>query len=97
LFNFLFSRGALQHRHLHERCGKAWGTNFAIMDQDHSFQEERPVEPIAEGDNDTTLATRNTDYEKAKAQWDLQEHFQGSSKANASMLMTNVMNAKYTD
>jgi hypothetical protein len=26
----------------------------------------------------------------------IEEHFQGSSKANASMLMTKMMNAKYT-
>jgi hypothetical protein len=56
--------------------GKAWGTNFAkwkadlklilaIMDRDHSFREDKPV---AEGDNDTTLAMRITEYEKAKAQ-----------------------------
>jgi hypothetical protein len=38
------------------------------MDRDHSFWEEWPVEPIVEGDNDTTLATRKAEYEKAKAQ-----------------------------
>jgi hypothetical protein len=57
---------------------KLGGTNFAkwradlklilaIMDRDHSFREEKPLEPIAEGDNDTTLATKKTEYEKAKA------------------------------
>jgi hypothetical protein len=40
---------------------------LAIMVQDHSFREDKPVEPIAEGDNDTTLALRKADYEKAKA------------------------------
>jgi hypothetical protein len=90
----------------------------------------KPIEPVAEGDNDSTLATRITEYEKAKAQWErpdraalmimdhtinpairgalpktpssakefmtkIEEHFHGSSKANASMLMTKMMNAKY--
>jgi hypothetical protein len=121
---------------------KLGGTNFAkwkaglkliltIVDRDHSFREDKPVEPVAEGDNDTTLATRKTQYEKAKAQWErydsvtlmimdhtidpairgalpktpssakefmakIEEHFQGSSKANVIMLMTKMMNAKYT-
>jgi hypothetical protein len=101
------------------------------MDRDHSFREDKPVEPIAEGDNDTTLATSIAEYEKDKAQWEwsdrvalmimdhtidpairgalpktlsnakefmtkIEKHFQGSSKANASMLMTKMMNAKYT-
>jgi hypothetical protein len=103
---------------------------LAIMDRDHSFREEKLVEPVVEGDNDTTLAMRKTDYEKAKAQCEqsnrvalmsmhhtidptirgalpktpscakefmakIEEHFQGSSKANASMLMTKMMNVKY--
>jgi hypothetical protein len=29
---------------------------LAIMDRDHSFCEDKPIEPIVEGDNDTTLA-----------------------------------------
>jgi hypothetical protein len=101
------------------------------MDQDHCFQEDKPIEPVAERDNDTTLATKITEYEKAKAQWErsdtvalmimdhiidlairgtrlktrssakefmtkIEEHFQGSFKANANMLMTKMMNAKYT-
>jgi hypothetical protein len=101
------------------------------MDQDHSFREDKPIEPVAKGDNDTTLATRKTEYEKAKDQWEwsdrvtlmimdhtidpairgdlpktppsakesmakIEEHFQDSSKANASMLMTKMMNTKYT-
>jgi hypothetical protein len=120
---------------------KLGGTNFAkwkaglkliltIVDRDHSFREDKPIEPVAEGDNDTTLATRKTQYEKAKAQWErydsvtlmimdhtidpairgalpktpssakefmakIEEHFQGSSKANVIMLMTKMMNAKY--
>jgi hypothetical protein len=49
-----------------------WKVNLklilAIMDRDHSFQEEKSVEPIAEGDNNTTLAMRKIEYEKAKAQ-----------------------------
>jgi hypothetical protein len=104
---------------------------LAIMDRDHSFQENMPVEPVAEGDNDTTLAMWITEYEKAKAQWEwsdrvalmiidhtidpairgalpktplsakefmakIEEHFQGSSKVNASMLMTKMKNAKYS-
>jgi hypothetical protein len=29
---------------------------LAIMDRDHSFREDKPAEPVAEGANDTTLA-----------------------------------------
>jgi hypothetical protein len=29
---------------------------LTIMDQDHSFREDKPIEPVAEGDNDTTFA-----------------------------------------
>jgi hypothetical protein len=29
---------------------------LGIMDRDHSFCEDKPVEPVAEGANDTTLA-----------------------------------------
>jgi hypothetical protein len=29
---------------------------LTIMDRDHSFRENKLVEPVAEGDNDTTLA-----------------------------------------
>jgi hypothetical protein len=43
---------------------------LAIMDRDHSFCEDKPVEPVAEGANDTTLALRKAEYEKAKAQWE---------------------------
>jgi hypothetical protein len=121
---------------------KLGGTNIAkwkaglkliltIMDRDHSFREDKLVEPVAEGDNHSTLATRITEYEKVKSQWErsdrvalmiidhtidpvirgalpktlssakefmtkIKEHFQGSSKANANMLMTKMMNAKYT-
>jgi hypothetical protein len=57
---------------------KLGGTNFAkwradlklilaIMDRDHSFREEKPLEPIPKGDNDITLAMKKTEYEKAKA------------------------------
>ena len=57
---------------------KLGGTNFAkwkgdlmlvlaIMDWDHSFREDSPEEPKANGDNDTTLADRTAAYEKAKA------------------------------
>jgi hypothetical protein len=41
-----------------------------IMDRDHSFRENKPVEPAAEGDKDSTLAARITEHEKAKAQWE---------------------------
>jgi hypothetical protein len=41
---------------------------LAIMDRDHSFCEDKPVEPVAEGANDTTLALQKADYKKAKAQ-----------------------------
>jgi hypothetical protein len=43
---------------------------LAIMDRDHSFREDKPVEPVAEGDNDTSLALWKVDHEKAKAQWE---------------------------
>jgi hypothetical protein len=41
---------------------------LAIMDQDHSFREDKPIEPVAEDANDTTLAFWKAEYEKAKAQ-----------------------------
>jgi hypothetical protein len=40
---------------------------LTIMDRDHSFCEDKPVEPVAKGANDTTLALRKAKYEKAKA------------------------------
>jgi hypothetical protein len=40
---------------------------LTIMDRDHSFRENKPVDPVAEGDNDTTLVLRKADYEKTKA------------------------------
>jgi hypothetical protein len=60
---------------------KLGGTNFSkwkfvlmlfptIMDRDHSFCEGKPKEPVAEGDNDSTLAHRKSEYEKVKAQWE---------------------------
>jgi hypothetical protein len=60
---------------------KLVGTNFAkwksdlmlvlaIMNRDHSFREDKPEEPVAQGDNDSTLAQRKTEYEKVKAQWE---------------------------
>jgi hypothetical protein len=42
---------------------------LAIMDRDHSFREDKPEEPVAQGDNDSTLAHRKAEYEKVKAQW----------------------------
>jgi hypothetical protein len=120
---------------------KLGGTNFAkwkgdlmlvlaIMDRDHSFREDKPEEPVAQGDNDSTLAHHKAEYEKVNAQWErsdrvalmimdhsidaairgslpktstnakafmakIEEYFQGSSKTNASMLMTKMMHAKY--
>jgi hypothetical protein len=100
------------------------------MDRDHSFREDKPIEPVAEGAKDTTLALRKAKYKKAKAQWErsdrvafmimdnvidptiwgalpktadnaktfmakIEEHFKGSSKANASILMRKLMQAKY--
>jgi hypothetical protein len=41
---------------------------LAIMDQDHSFHEDKPVDPVAKGANDTILAFQKAKYEKAKAQ-----------------------------
>jgi hypothetical protein len=61
-----------------EKCvGGGGGLNFAmwnadnkmiltIMDRNHSFREDKPIEPVAEGDNDTTLAVQMANYEKAK-------------------------------
>jgi hypothetical protein len=103
---------------------------LAIMDRGHSFREDKPIEPVAEGANDTTLALQKVEYEKAKAQWErsdrvafmimdnaidpairrvlpktadnaktfmakMEEYFKGSSKANASILMSKLMQAKY--
>jgi hypothetical protein len=58
---------------------KLGGTNFAkwksdlmlvlaIMDRDHSFHDDKPEEPVAEGDNDSTLTHCKAEYKKAKAQ-----------------------------
>jgi hypothetical protein len=98
---------------------------LAIMDRDHTFRENKPAEPVVEGDNDTTLVLRKADYKKAKGQWErsdrvafmimdnaidpairvalsktaentkifmakIEEHFKGSSKANASILMSKL-------
>jgi hypothetical protein len=103
---------------------------MAIMDPDHSFREDKPVEPVTKGDNYTTLVLWKDDYEKAKAQWErsdrvtlmrmdnvidpaikgalpknlenaktfmakIEKHFQGYSKANASILMTKMIQSKY--
>jgi hypothetical protein len=103
---------------------------LAVMDWDHSFREDKPIEPVAEGANDTTLALQKAEYEKAKAQWErsdrvafmildnvidlairgalpktadnaktfmakIEEHFKGFSKANAGILMSKLMQAKY--
>jgi hypothetical protein len=57
---------------------KLGGTNFAnwkgdfmlvlaIMNRDHSFCEDKPEEPMAQGDNDSTLTHRKAEYEKVKA------------------------------
>jgi hypothetical protein len=102
----------------------------AGIDRDHFFREDKPVELVAEGANDTTLVLRKAEYEKAKAQWErsdrvafmimdnaidpairgalpkiadngktfmakIEEHFKGSSKANTSILMRKLMQAKY--
>jgi hypothetical protein len=99
---------------------------LTIVDQDHSFREDKLVELVAKGANDTTLALRKADYEKSKARWErsdkvvfmimdnvidptirralpkttendktfmtkIEEHFKGSSKANASILMSKLM------
>jgi hypothetical protein len=57
---------------------------LAIMDQGHSFREDKPVEPVAEGANDTTLALRKAKYEKAKAQWERSDRI-------AFMIMNNAI------
>jgi hypothetical protein len=58
---------------------------LAIMDWDNSFREDKPIELVAEGANDTTIALRKDDYEKAKAQWE-------RSDKVASMIMDNAIN-----
>jgi uncharacterized protein with ATP-grasp and redox domains len=40
---------------------------LAIMDRDHSFHDDKPVEPVVEGANAITLVLSKADYEKAKA------------------------------
>jgi hypothetical protein len=55
-----------------------------IMDWDHSFHEDKPVEPVAKGANDTTLALRKADYKKAKTQWE-------SSDRVVFMIMDNTI------
>jgi hypothetical protein len=57
---------------------------LAIMDQDHSFREDEPVEPIAEDANDTTLVLRKAEYEKAKVQWERSDRI-------AFMIMDNAI------
>jgi hypothetical protein len=34
---------------------------LGIIDRDHSFHEDKPEEPVAEGDNDSTLAHCKTE------------------------------------
>jgi hypothetical protein len=41
---------------------------LVIMDRDQSFREDKPVEPITEGANDTILVLQKAEYEKPKAQ-----------------------------
>jgi hypothetical protein len=43
---------------------------LAIMDRDHSFCEDKLEELVAQGDKDSTLAQRKTEYENVKAQWE---------------------------
>jgi hypothetical protein len=57
---------------------------LAIMDRDHSFRENKPVEPVAEGDNDNTLALQKAEYKKAKAQCE-------RSKRVVFMIMNNAI------
>ena len=35
-----------------------------MMDKDHSMRDKAPVAPVAQGDDDTTLAERTAAYEK---------------------------------
>jgi hypothetical protein len=69
-----------------------WKANIlmilAIMDRDHSFHENKPIEPIDEGGNDTTLALRKANYEKVKAQRE-------RSHRVALMIMGNVINPSF--
>jgi hypothetical protein len=58
---------------------------LAIMNQDHSFREDKHVEPVAEDANDTTLVLRKAEYEKAKTQWE-------RSNKVAFMIMDNAIN-----
>jgi len=60
---------------------KLSGDNFAkwsreielilvMMDKDHSMRDKAPVAPVAQGDDDTTLAERTAAYEKEKERWE---------------------------
>jgi hypothetical protein len=57
---------------------------LSIIDWDHSFREDKPVEPVVEGDNETTIVLRKANYAKAKAQWE-------RSNRVALMIMDNVI------
>ena len=101
-----------------------------VMDKDHSMRDPAPVAPVAQGDDDTTLAERTAAYEKEKECWErsdrvalmvlgltisptikgalekepksaksfmtsIEEYFKGSTKSNASTLLSQLMSAKY--
>ena len=94
------------------------------------MRDKAPVEPVAQGDDDTTLAERTAAYEKEKERWErsdrvalmvmdltisptirgalekepksaksfmtsIEEYFKGSTKSNASTLLSQLMSAKY--
>ena len=43
---------------------------LVMMDKDHSMRDKVPVAPVAQGDDDTTLAERTAAYEKEKERWE---------------------------
>jgi len=60
---------------------KLSGDNFArwsreihlilvMMDKDHSMRDSAPVAPVAQEDDDTSLAERTAAYEKEKERWE---------------------------
>jgi hypothetical protein len=57
---------------------------LAIMDWDHSCHEDKSVEPVTEGDNDTILTLQKVDYKKAETQWERSDRV-------ALMIMDNVI------
>jgi hypothetical protein len=41
---------------------------LVVVDMEHSFREDKTVQHVANGDNDTTFVNRKSAYETDKAQ-----------------------------